>query len=86
VTYLDHIRRGWWVAHLSAALARAGQFQAEQSAGDNLASPISPFASNPEISTDLSSPRGKIQSNYPTFHATYTLIPSKSFGVFLLSI
>ena len=39
-----------------------------------------------EKSTDLSSPRGKIQSNYPTFHATYALIPSKSFGRLTLSI
>jgi hypothetical protein len=38
------------------------------------------FPQNPEISTDLSRPRGKIQSNNPTFHATYIFIPSKYFG------
>jgi hypothetical protein len=34
------------------------------------------------FSTELSRPRGKIQSNNPTFHVTSTLIPSKIFGGF----
>jgi hypothetical protein len=34
----------------------------------------------------LSRPDPKIQSNDPSFHATYIFIPSKIFGQFILSV